>query len=172
MLNFDKHTAADESYYYISTGTTESEFRQDIIQGWAEVLRRVQEARGAATWNRLIFECWCERGYIIVYPQKRGDSPDVRMPRIVITINVLNETMRKLEETKDESEMANLLGIAYITVRDAIREVYRKEPALSVLKKTLEANDFSAWTMENSNVETLMTFPIFFPMTRAVQKPR
>jgi hypothetical protein len=162
MLQFKKHTPTDQVYYYASDARTDSDLRKDTAQLWAELLKTVRSAREPGTWNRLIFECWCTDGFVAAYPQKRSESPYHKVPQIVVSLEFLNPTRELIEGTDDEEKIRNAIALAYIAVRGAIRKSYKKEPALGELKATLETTDFTVWTMQNDDTETLFKFDLIF----------
>jgi hypothetical protein len=162
MLVFEREVSDNPTYYYRSTGESDKEFSADIVQVWGEVLKRIRENRADGSWNRLVFECWCGEGYIVVYPQLRGRSPDEKKPTVNVSLASLREIKQKLENAVDETETRSLAALAYTRVRGAIRNMYKREPALSELRNALKANDFTCWTMKNDDIETLMKFDVFF----------
>lgn len=162
MLVLEKETPEDHSYYYHSTASGKAEFREDMVQVWATVLKRVRTCRPDGSWNRLLFELWCAQGFLIVYPQKRGDSPTSRKPRIVVSLEILKDTKRTVDESDDASKVRDALALAYVTVSSAIRGTYNKEPALSELKSTLQTNDFTCWTMHDDDIERIGRFDLIF----------
>lgn len=162
MIIFDKKNEDNPTYYYLSDGISDQEFFEDAIIIWSKILFHIRADRADGSWNRLIFQCWLSDGFVEIYPQKRGESPDFKKPSIVVSVACLDEIRQKLEGEDDENEIRNLMALAYIKIRKAIRNSYRREPALSALKDALTSNDFTCWTTKEDDFETAMEFDIYF----------
>jgi hypothetical protein len=162
MLTFERQSGPGPTFYYRSNSVKDREFDSDIVQVWCEVCRRIREHRQSGTWNRLIFECWYSEGRIVAYPHMRGDSPDDRRPAIDVAISIQEDLRQKLAESEGEAEIRSLAALTYSRMRGPIRDMYRREPALSEFKSILKDNDFTCWTTKNDDLETLMKIDIFF----------
>jgi hypothetical protein len=162
MLTTTSDDTLNQRFTYHSTAATDRELLSDMALLWEQLFIRTRDTRKDGSWNRIIFDFYCYDGLLIAYPQKRGESPDKRLPELVVSLDILKDTIIKLHESDNDAEMENLINLAYIRVRGAIIRSYSTEPALTQLKKTLESNDFTAWTMKDGDVEALYEFEIVF----------
>lgn len=68
----------------------------------------------------------------------------------------------KIDGAESDEARENLILVAYLQTENAIRNSFRREPAVAKLKKIMEANDFTAWVMREDDRESMTQFDIFF----------
>jgi hypothetical protein len=163
MIELVSEDVGKKQYVYRLTGMTRWDLTKDMTLFWEQLLTRIQTDRQDGSWNRLYFECWIyDQAYVLAYPQKRGESPDYRVPEVKVCLDYLVALQPKVDAAESDEAVENLVHIAYLDVREAIQDGYRRQPALVKLKQVMAANDFTAWTMEEGNRESMMEFEIFF----------
>lgn len=138
------------------------DLKRDMTLMWAQLLKHVSVHHVHSSWNRIIFEIWVERGYVLAYCHKKGKSVDMRLFEMKIVVDYIPEMLKRLNEQSTHEQIEGVRAIAYIDTREAIRESYRKEPAISSIQTALKNNDFKCYTMQDADISTMMEFGIIF----------
>jgi len=162
MLNIISENAVSGKYECCVTGLTRMDLKRDMTLMWTHLLKYVSVHHEHSSWNRIIFEIWIERGFVLAYCQKKGKSLDPRLFEVTIVVDYIPEMLKLLNEQSTDEQFEGLRAIAYIDTRESIRESYRKEPAISSIQAALKNNDFKCYTMQSADINTMMEFGIFF----------
>lgn len=163
MIELLSEDTNKKDYVYRLTGLTRWDMTKDMTLFWEQLLIRVQQDRQDGSWDRLLFECWIyDQAYVLAYPQKRGESPDYRVPQVKACLDYLLALQPKVDAAESDEAVEGLVVVGYADVTGAIRNSYRREPAITKLKQVMTKNDFTAWTMSENNRESMMEFDIFF----------
>src|SRR5579871_5135624 len=121
MIQIIHQDSSEGRYAYQLSGMKTVDLRQDFALLWEKLIDHVAAHRIHGTWNRLLFECWVDQGYVLAYPQQRGESPDKRYPEATVGLDYLASVIEKAGDAIRDERIEGLFNIAYIDVRDAIR---------------------------------------------------
>ena len=152
----------DEKYDYHITAITRLELKRDMSELWKCLAGHISFHCQNKSWTRIIFECWIERGQVIVYPSSLDTLYTVRRPVLDVKVDYLSLATQKSDEKETDDEKDVVSTIAYFDVMESITDSYRKEPAKSVIKNLLKQNDFKVITLRNGNISTKMEHGLFF----------
>jgi len=142
-------------FTYEIDSLNEDDIRADLSQFWPLFLSHVSTFRPDGTWDRILFECWIDQGYLLAYPNKRGDSLTKRVPEVILGFAYFASAVAEIDRA-DEEEMADeLLANAFEFISKRIAESCRIEPARSALNAALVRNSFVFQIMQDGDVETL-----------------
>lgn len=143
-------------FTYEMDSLSEGDIVADMSQFWPLFLSHVSAFRPAGTWDRILFECWIDQGYILAYPNKRGDSLTKRIPEVILGSAYFASVVSEMDRADDDEVVDALFAKAFESISNWIPESCRIEPARSALNATFASNTFVFQFMQDSDVETLV----------------
>jgi len=162
MINVTSEDPSSGRYRYRLTGLTRMDLKRDMTLLWVKLLNRITFHREHGTWSRIIFEVWVEHGYVLAYPQKRGESHNQRPLEVLVDIDYFETVLRQSTTLSDAEQINGLLTMAYLNTRSSIADAYLKEDALSEMKAIMQNNDFKCFTMQGNDEKSIAEIQIFF----------
>ena len=143
-------------FTYEIDSLNEANIRADLSQFWQLFLSHVSACRPDGTWDRILFDCWIDQGYLLAYPNKHGDSLTRRIPEVILGFAYFASVVDEIDRANEEEMSNELLANAFEFISKRIAESCQIEPARSVLNAALARNSFVFQIMQDGDVETLM----------------
>jgi len=89
-------------FTYEISSLNEDDIRADLSQFWPLFLSHVSAFRPDGTWDRILFECWIDQGYLLAYPNKRGDSLTKRVPEVILGFAYFASVVAEIDRADEE----------------------------------------------------------------------